>query len=116
LKTLAIEWGGRGVRVNGVAPNGVDTPMLLAGAPQGFRDGVMLDRTPTGRFAHPQEIADAIAYLLSDAASYVNGAILEVDGGLTAGYLTHRSGADFATHATVHPVQRNPSHDKEPSP
>lgn len=113
LKTLAIEWGGRGVRVNGVAPNGVDTPMLLAGVPEAFRDGVMLDRTPMGRFARPQEIADVIAFLLSDSASYVNGAILEVDGGLTAGYLTHRHGDDFATHAAVHPVQRDPVLNKE---
>jgi 3-oxoacyl-[acyl-carrier protein] reductase len=107
LKTLAIEWGGRGVRVNGVAPNGVDTPMLMAGVPEAFRDGVMRDRTPVGRFARPEEIAQVIGFLLSDAASYVNGAILEVDGGLTAGYLTHRHGTDFALHAPVYPVQQD---------
>ena len=96
VKTLAIEWGARGIRVNAVAPNGVDTPMLAAGVPQDFRDGVMLDRTPMGRFATAEEVASVIGFLLSPGASYVNGAVVEVDGGLTAGYLTHRNGADYA--------------------
>ncbi|OAF16475.1 SDR family NAD(P)-dependent oxidoreductase [Bradyrhizobium neotropicale] len=95
-KTLAVEWGHRGVRVNAVAPNGVDTPMIRDGIPPAFLDDVMLDRTPLGRLAQPAEIASAIAFLLSDEASYINGAVLEVDGGLTAGFLTHRHGADFA--------------------
>jgi len=95
-KTLATEWGHRGVRVNAVAPNGVDTPMIRDGIPAAFLDDVMLDRTPLGRLAQPAEVAKAIAFLLSDEASYVNGAVLEVDGGLTAGFLTHRHGADFA--------------------
>ncbi|MET4201645.1 SDR family NAD(P)-dependent oxidoreductase [Bradyrhizobium sp. LA6.12] len=95
-KTLAVEWGHRGVRVNAVAPNGVDTPMIRDGIPAAFLNDVMLDRTPLGRLAQPAEIASAIAFLLSDEASYVNGAVLEVDGGLTAGFLTHRHGADFA--------------------
>ena len=95
-KTLAVEWGGRGVRVNAVAPNGVDTPMIHDGIPQEFLDEVMLDRTPLGRLAQPQEVAAAIGFLLSGDAAYVNGSLLEVDGGLTAGFLTHRQGADFA--------------------
>lgn len=99
VKTLAIEWGARGIRVNAVAPNGVDTPMLAAGVPQDFRDGVMLDRTPMGRFATAEEVASVIGFLLSPGASYVNGAVVEVDGGLTAGYLTHRNGADYAVHS-----------------
>jgi 3-oxoacyl-[acyl-carrier protein] reductase len=95
-KTLAVEWGHRGVRVNGVAPNGVDTPMIRDGIPADFLTNVMLDRTPLGRLAQPDEIAAAIAFLLSDEAAYINGAVLEVDGGLTAGFMTHRQGADFA--------------------
>lgn len=95
-KTLAIEWGHRGVRVNAVAPNGVDTPMIRDGIPEDFLSGVMLDRTPLGRLAQPEEIAAAVAFLLSDEAAYVNGAVLELDGGLTAGFLTHRHGADLA--------------------
>jgi Dehydrogenases with different specificities (related to short-chain alcohol dehydrogenases) len=95
-KTLATEWGRRGIRVNAVAPNGVDTPMIRDGLPASFLEGVMLDRTPLGRLAQPQEIAAAIAFLLSDDAAYVNGAVLQVDGGLTAGFLTHKHGADLA--------------------
>lgn len=107
VKTLATEWGGRGVRVNAVAPNGVDTPMLTAGVPQGFREGVMLDRTPMGRFATAEEVAAVVAFLLSSDAAYVNGAVVDVDGGLTAGYLTHRGGADYAVHALpAQPIQR----------
>ncbi len=95
-KTLAVEWGHRGVRTNAVAPNGVDTPMIRDGIPPAFLEGVMLDRTPLGRLAQPDEIAAAIAFLLSDEAAYINGAVLEVDGGLTAGFMTHRQGADMA--------------------
>jgi 3-oxoacyl-[acyl-carrier protein] reductase len=96
-KTLAVEWGHRGVRVNAVAPNGVDTPMIRDGVPADFLADVMLDRTPLARLAKPEEVAAAVAFLLSDEAAYVNGAVLEVDGGLTAGFLTHRHGGDFAT-------------------
>ena len=95
-KTLAVEWGHRGVRVNAVAPNGVDTPMIRDGISQDFLDGVMLDRTPLGRLAKPEEVAATVAFLMSDEAAYINGAVLELDGGLTAGFLTHRHGADFA--------------------
>ena len=100
-KSLAVEWGARGVRVNAVAPNGVATPMILDGLPRDFVEKVMIDRTPQGRLARPEEVAAAIAFLLSDEAAYVNGAILEVDGGLTAGFLTHRNGADLAMKSRI---------------
>jgi 3-oxoacyl-[acyl-carrier protein] reductase len=94
------------VRVNAVAPNGVDTPMLTAGVPAHFREHVMLDRTPLGRFAAPEEVTAVIAFLLSPEAAYVNGAIVDVDGGLTAGYLTHRHGADYAVHTMpIEPIR-----------
>jgi len=96
-KTLAIEWGHRGVRVNAVAPNAVDTEMIRRGVPESFVAGVIEDRTPVGRIAQPDEVADAILFLLSDAARYVNGAVLPVDGGLTAGFLTRAHGTDFAS-------------------
>lgn len=95
-KSLALEWGARGVRVNAVAPNAVLTPMITEGLPKKFVADVIIDRTPLGRLAQPEEIASVILFLLSDSASYVNGAVWEVDGGLTAGFLTHHQGNDLA--------------------
>ena len=76
----ACALAGRDIRCNCVMPGMVDTPMTAAMA-DGYRDA-WLGQIPAGRFADPIEIAQAIAYLASDAASYVNGAALPVDGGL----------------------------------
>jgi 3-oxoacyl-[acyl-carrier protein] reductase len=105
-KTLAVEWGNRGVRVNAVAPNGVDTPMIRDGLPADFVENVMLDRTPMARLARPEEVAAAVAFLLSDDAAYITGAVLEVDGGLTAGFMTHRHGADLARRTSTSEERR----------
>jgi NAD(P)-dependent dehydrogenase (short-subunit alcohol dehydrogenase family) len=96
-EVLAIEWGRRGIRVNAVAPNGVDTPLVRKGIPPRFVEEVLNNRTPLGRMAHPAEIAATVLFLLSDAASYVTGAIVPVDGGLCAGFYTNRQGADLAS-------------------
>lgn len=96
-EVLAIEWGRKGIRVNAVAPNGVDTPLVRLGIPPGFVREVLENRTPLGRMARPDEIAAVILFLLSDAASYITGAILPVDGGLCAGFYTNRQGADYAS-------------------
>jgi len=91
VKTLAIEWARGGVRVNAVAPTLVATPMLNAGIPKDFVD-LTVDRTPMARIATPEDVASASLMLLSDAARYVNGVILPVDGGLSAGYLVSENG------------------------
>ncbi|HLN16604.1 MAG TPA: SDR family NAD(P)-dependent oxidoreductase [Acidimicrobiales bacterium] len=83
-RALAVEYLGKGVRVNGVAPGGVDTPMLWGfGIPEGI-EAKALKRimTPMG-YCTPAEVASAIAYLASDEAGYVSGAILSVDGGVS---------------------------------
>ena len=98
---LAIEWGRRGIRVNAVAPNGVDTPLVRKGIPPAFLQDVLINRTPLGRMAQPGEIAAVVLFLLSDAASYVTGAVLPVDGGLCAGFYTNRQGADLASAALL---------------
>lgn len=81
VKTLAIESARRGVTVNYVAPGFVDTDMM---APFAAYRQAMEGRIPAARFATPREIADVAAFLVSPAASYVNGAYIPVDGGLTA--------------------------------
>ncbi len=95
VKNLALEWGRHGLRVNAIAPGSVLTPMQ--GMPAAFIRNVANDRTPLGRLAAPEEIAAATLMLLSEAASYVNGAILPVDGGLSVGLFTHRQGADLSS-------------------
>ncbi len=79
-KTWAKELAPRGVRVNAVAPGFVETDMI-EDVPDKILDQIK-DDTPQGRLAEPEEIARAYLFLASEAASYVNGTVLNVDGGL----------------------------------
>ena len=85
-RTLAAEWGGRGVRVNAVCPGWVKTEMDVADqADGGYTDADITGRVPMGRFASPDDIARAVAFLSDDEASgFINGQALAVDGGWTA--------------------------------
>ncbi|MBP0590472.1 SDR family oxidoreductase [Paraburkholderia sp. LEh10] len=96
VKSLAAEWANRGVRVNCVAPGLVDTPLLRTGMPARFVDAVV-DRTPMGRIARPEDIASVAAMLLSSATNFVNGVIIPVDGGLLASPFTRKNGADLSS-------------------
>lgn len=80
-KTWARELGPKGVRVNAVAPGFIATPIIET-IPQKAMDE-MVHRIPMQRLGKPQEIANVYAFLASDEASYINGAVLEVSGGLT---------------------------------
>ena len=88
-KVLAIEWAERGVRVNALAPGYVDTDLIRDLAARGLVDRARLEgRTPVGRLATPEEVAEAAVFLASDASRYVTGTVLTVDGGWTAyGYV-----------------------------
>jgi NAD(P)-dependent dehydrogenase (short-subunit alcohol dehydrogenase family) len=85
-RTLAAEWGGRGVRVNAVCPGWVKTPMDDASQGEGaYGDSDITDQVPLGRFATPDDIAQAVAFLADPARSgFVNGIALSVDGGWAA--------------------------------
>jgi len=85
-RTLAVEWGAKGVRVNAVCPGWVKTEMDHKDQAGGsYSDSDITDHVPMGRFAKPDDIAQAIAWLCDDSKSgFVNGISLPVDGGWTA--------------------------------
>ena len=80
-KTWSRELGPKGVRVNAVAPGFITTPILATIPGKVLRD--MEARVPLGRLGQPEEIANVYAFLASDEASYINGAVIEVSGGMT---------------------------------
>jgi NAD(P)-dependent dehydrogenase (short-subunit alcohol dehydrogenase family) len=94
-RSAAIDWGARGIRVNCIAPGSTDTAMLhRVIADLALRRGELSDSSnagfqggavPLGRMAQPFEIAQAVVFLASDASSYITGAVIPVDGGVTAG-------------------------------
>ncbi|MDD4891913.1 MAG: SDR family oxidoreductase [Phycisphaerae bacterium] len=84
VRTLAVEWAGASIRVNGISPGYIETELTrpLHDDP-GFNQWVT-GRTPIGRWGQPSDIAPAAVYLASEAANFVTGQVLYVDGGWTA--------------------------------
>ena len=84
-KTAALEYAKSGIRVNAVCPGVIQTPMVERGAQlsPGF-DELALSMEPVGRFGQPAEVGEAVVWLCSDAASFVTGHPMVVDGGLVA--------------------------------
>ncbi|MFD2571301.1 SDR family NAD(P)-dependent oxidoreductase [Spirosoma soli] len=87
VKVLASEWSGQGVRVNAIAPGFIETAMskaAMSGDPDRFARAMR--RTPMGKFGKPEDIGWAAVFLASDAACYITGASLPVDGGNSIGF------------------------------
>ena len=83
-RSAARELGSRGITANVVAPGFVDTDMTAALSDE--RKEQILSQVPLGRYASPQEVAGVVAFLASDAAAYITGAVIPVDGGLGMGH------------------------------
>jgi NAD(P)-dependent dehydrogenase (short-subunit alcohol dehydrogenase family) len=86
VRALAVEWGPRGTTVNAIAPGFIETAMAKP-----YRDAnpdrvqAVVDHTPLRRFGQPEEVASVIAFLASEAAGFITGQVIHIDGGVTAG-------------------------------
>jgi NAD(P)-dependent dehydrogenase (short-subunit alcohol dehydrogenase family) len=87
-KQIAVDYGPFGIRCNAVLPGSIETPMTYSALPEDIpRDEALRQEgmiAPVERVGQPEEVAEAVAFLLSDASSYVNGSALAVDGGSSA--------------------------------
>jgi NAD(P)-dependent dehydrogenase (short-subunit alcohol dehydrogenase family) len=83
-KSLAVAWAEDGIRVNAIAPGWIETPMTMPARSDAARNRAILDRTPLGRWGTPDDIVGPVLFLASDAARFVTGAVLVVDGGYSA--------------------------------
>lgn len=83
-RTLALEWARHGVTVNALAPGFIETDMTAGLRQHPALREALLARVPLGRFGLPEDVAAAALFLVSDAAAYITGTVLTVDGGWTA--------------------------------
>ena len=85
-KTAALENAGFGIRINALCPSAIDGAMLRGFMEhRGLSEEQMVSYVPIGRIGKPEDVAEAVLFLCSDKASYITGATLQVDGGMSAG-------------------------------
>ena len=82
-RVMANELGPHDIRVNAVNPGITLTALAALAWDDPVKSGPMMSRTPRGKFGTPEEVANVFAFLASDDASYINGAVISVDGGMT---------------------------------
>ena len=80
-KSLAVAWAEDGIRVNAIAPGWIETPMTIPARSDAARNRAILERTPLGRWGTPADLVGPALFLASDAARFITGALLPVDGG-----------------------------------
>jgi NAD(P)-dependent dehydrogenase (short-subunit alcohol dehydrogenase family) len=80
-KSLAIAWAPDGIRVNAIAPGWIDTDMARGAIQDPVRAGPILARTPMARWGTPDDVARVVTFLVSEAAHFVTGTVLPIDGG-----------------------------------
>ncbi len=83
-KALAVAWGPEGIRVNAIAPGWIATTMTRALVNDEDRSARILSRTPLGRWGEPSDVAGAVVFLCSEAARFITGSMLTIDGGYSA--------------------------------
>jgi NAD(P)-dependent dehydrogenase (short-subunit alcohol dehydrogenase family) len=84
-RTAALEYGRKGVRINALCPGFTLTPMVQQMIDAGVPADQLVSRVPSGRLGTPEEMAETVCYLFSDASAFMHGHALAIDGGLTAG-------------------------------
>jgi NAD(P)-dependent dehydrogenase (short-subunit alcohol dehydrogenase family) len=105
-RSLAVEWGGSNIRLNAIAPGMIPTPgawnNLFAAATSDSSKLAIDQWIPQGRFGQPEELAKAVAFLISDVSSYINGQELQLDGGM---HLASGAGAFYEIFRNFTPEQ-----------
>ena len=91
-RSLALEFGGAGVRVNGLCPTWMKTAMSRGGAESPHYDALVRDALPLGRWGEIQDLCEAALFLASDASAFVHGALIPIDGGEMAGTVIGHAG------------------------
>ena len=85
-KSLAVQFGPKGIRTNAICPGPIETPLMRDLLKDETKKRVRLNRIPMGRFGHAEDVVSLAVYLASDESTWTNGAALVVDGGITSNY------------------------------